>query len=161
MWKVVLPLVPQYLLLGKGYSFDGTDYYLSTQALSHGLRSVYEGAMISNDYHNGFLTLIIPLGIFGFLAFAAFCWGSLRALYANYRYGDPELNRINTFLLAYFIARLVFYLTIYGEFHLDLMIFTGIIGLSLTLNGGVRSKKPAAIQPAIERRAKTLQFQPV
>jgi hypothetical protein len=161
MWKVVLPLVPQYLLLGKGYSFDGTDYYLSTQALSHGLRSVYEGAMISNDYHNGFLTLIIPLGIFGFLAFAAFCWGSLRALYANYRYGDPELNRINTFLLAYFIARLVFYLTIYGEFHLDLMIFTGIIGLSLTLNGGVRSKKPAALQPMMQPKPKTLQFQPV
>ena len=96
--------------------------------------------MISSDYHQGILTLIIPFGIWGLLAFTAFCVGSVRALYRNYRYSPPELRSINTFLLSFFIGRLIFYLVFYGEFYLDLMLFTGTIGLSLSLNGGIRQE---------------------
>ncbi|MGH7950735.1 MAG: O-antigen ligase family protein [Limisphaerales bacterium] len=145
MWRTVLPLVPKYFWLGKGYTFDGTDFYLTSRKPWF---SSYEAAMISDDYHNGILTLIIPLGIWGVLGFAAFCWGALRSLYANYRHGDPELKRVNTFLLAFFIGRLIFYVTLYGEFTLDLLVFTGIVGLSLTLNGGVKQKAVAIARPA-------------
>lgn len=138
MWRVTIPLVPQYLLLGKGFNFDGTDYYLTTLGAQRGMSSVYDAAMISSDYHQGILTLIIPFGIWGLLAFVAFCVASLRVLYRNYRYCPLGFRSINTFLLSFFVGRLIFYLFIYGEFYLDLMLFTGTVGLSLSLNGGVR-----------------------
>lgn len=148
MWKVVLPDVPQYLLRGKGYGFSSTDFLLTQMAMQRGLFTAYEDTLITGNYHNGILTLIIPFGIWGAGAFAFFCWGALRALYANYRYGIPELHRINTFLLAYFLARLVFYVVFYGQFDLDLMIFIGTVGLSITLNGGVR-RKEVTIVPCV------------
>jgi hypothetical protein len=144
MWRVTIPLVPNYLLLGKGFNFDGTDYYLTTLGAQRGMSSVYDAAMISSDYHQGILTLIIPFGIWGLLAFVWFCVASIRVLYRNYRYSPPELRVINTFLLSYFVGRLVFYLSIYGEFYLDLMLFTGTIGLSLSLNRGVQQKTDIA-----------------
>ena len=78
--------------------------------------------------------------IFGFLAFFWFCLASIRVLYANYRYGESHLRMVNTFLLPYFCARLLFYLTVYGQFDLDFVIFTGTVGLSIALNDGVRSR---------------------
>ncbi len=144
MWKVVLRDVPKYLLRGKGYGFSSTDLLLTQMAIQRGFFTAYEDTMITGNYHNGPLTLIIPFGIWGTLAFLAFCWGGWRALYANYRYGDPALSRINTFLLAYFVARLMCFFTFYGQFDLDLVVFTGTVGLSISLNGGV--KKPAEAQ---------------
>ena len=147
MWRVVLPIVPRYLWLGKGYNFDGMDYYLTTLGAERGFFRAYDAAIISSDYHQGILTLIIPFGIWGLLAFLAFCVASLRVLYHNYRDSPPELRRINTFLLSYFAARLVFYLNLYGEFDIDLMVFTGLIGMSLSLNGGVRQQAVSVPAP--------------
>ncbi len=161
MWRVTLPEVPKYLFRGKGFNFSSTDLMLTKTAMRRGLYDIYEATIISGDYHNGILTLIIPLGIYGFVAFLAFCWGSLRVLYANYRYGDPALRLINTFLLTYFLTRLVFYMVFYGEFFLDLMMFTGAIALSLTLNNGVRRKESPAPAPAMERGAMRRRFQPI
>jgi hypothetical protein len=159
MWRVVLPTVPRYLLLGKGYSFDGTDFYLTSVGSQRGIFRAFDAAMISSDYHQGILTLIIPFGIWGVLAFLAFCAASLRALYRNYRYSPPELRLTNTFLLSCFTGRLVFYLIFYGEFDLDLMLFTGLIGLSLSLNGGVR-KEAAEILPAPVEASEDWHLQP-
>lgn len=138
MWRVALPIVPRYLLLGKGFNFDGTDAYLTSLGAQRGMATSYDAAMISSDYHQGILTLIIPFGIWGMLAFLAFCAASVRVLYRNYRYTTPEFRSINTFLLSYFIGRLIFYSIFYGEFYLDLGLFTGAVGLSLSLNGGIR-----------------------
>lgn len=138
MWRIVLPEVPRYLLIGKGLSFSGTDMYLTQEAMKRHQLKHWEGALISSDYHNGILTLIIPFGIFGLAAFVWFCLAALRVLYRNYLYGEPELRMINTFLLAQFVARLLFYWVFYGQFNLDLFIFTGSVGMSLALNGGLR-----------------------
>lgn len=136
IWKTVLPEVPHYLLLGKGFTFNGTDYYLTAEAVKRGVYRSYEDTLISGNYHNGILTLIIPFGIFGVLGFGWFCWASLRMLRHNYLYGRPEFKILNTFLLAAFCSRLLFYVVFYGQFDLDLMVFTGIAGLSVSLNNG-------------------------
>ena len=160
MWRVTLPQVPRYLLLGKGFNFDGTDYYLTTLGALRGMSTSYDAAMISSDYHQGILTLIIPFGIWGLLAFLAFCAASLRVLYRNYRYSPPELQSINTFLLSYFIGRLIFYFIFYGEFFIDLGLFTGAIGLSLSLNGGIRQEAEAPA-PAPVASTEDWRLQPV
>jgi hypothetical protein len=160
MWRVALPTVPRYLLLGKGYNFDGTDYYLTTVGAERGIFRAYDASVISSDYHQGILTLIIPFGIWGLLAFSAFCVASLRVLYRNYRYSPPEFRLINTFLISYFVGRLLFYLIFYGEFNLDLMYFTGAIGISLSLNGGIRQKDAAIAPRTAELEPKGLEAQP-
>lgn len=139
MWKLLLPEVPKYLILGKGYGFNGTDYYLTQEAIRRGMYANYEDTLISGNYHNGILTLLIPFGIFGFSAFLWFCGSSWWVLWRNSRFGDPDLRVINNFLLTYFCARLLFYFVFYGQFDIDFFQFTGTVGMSVAINGGVRS----------------------
>jgi len=156
MWRVVLPEVPQYLWLGKGYTFSGTDFQLVQDAIRRGMFTSYEDTLVSGNYHNGLLTLIIPFGLPGTAVFAVFLFAGWRVLRRNYLYGLAELQSVNTFLLAYFMARLIFYVVFYGQFDIDLMVFTGLVGLSISINGGVRSAprqlpsgNPAALPPQL------------
>jgi hypothetical protein len=150
MWKVLIPEVPKYLLLGKGYSFSGTDYYLTSEAIRRGFYNSYEDVLISGNYHNGILTLLIPFGIFGFAAAFWFFWAALRVLINNWRYGDPVIHHVNTCLLSYFVARLTFYVVFYGQFDLDFAHFTGLVGLSIAINGGVKRPEVFAPEPEPE-----------
>ena len=73
------------------------------------------------------------------------------ALYRNHRYGPPELQKINTFLFTFFVTQTFFYIFVYGAFTNGLAIFTGTLGLSISLNGGVarKSREPLSA-PALE-----------
>lgn len=139
MWKRLLPEIPRYLIKGKGYAVDATDLYLAQNAQMLGLDAGTSVSTVAGDYHNGPLSVIIPFGIFGVLAFAWFIIASFRTLHHNYRYGDPALERINRYLLAAFFAKLVFFLTVFGSLYVDLAVFTGIVGMSVSLNGGIAS----------------------
>jgi len=153
MWRVLVPEIPKYLLKGKGYAINPTDLYLASLGAAQGLGASSEEAIVAGNYHNGPLSVIIPFGIFGSVCFLWFIAASMRALYLNYRHGDPRLKRINTFLLAIFVAWFVFFCGIFGGFHSDLHHFVGIVGLSIALNGGIR--RPVSV-PASE----TLQLAP-
>ena len=146
MWKIMVPEIPKYILIGKGYTFSGTDYFLTQEATRRGLYRAYESTLITGNYHSGLLTIIIPFGIFGLIAFFWFCWAALRVLYKNYQNGSDDLKTVNTFLLSFFVGRLIFYLFFYGQLELDLHIFTGAVGMSVALNGGVlREKAPEEV----------------
>jgi hypothetical protein len=73
---------------------------------------------------------------------------SLRVLYRNYRYSLPELKVCNTFLLAHFMAQLLCFFVTFGSFAEHFYVFTGIIGLSVSLNGGMRSSASAVQEEA-------------
>lgn len=139
IWERVIPTIPQYLLIGKGYSIDIREFE-STQAAKDSVAG--ETAELVQDYHSGPLSLLIPLGAFGVIGFGWFLIAGYRVLLSNYRYGLPEHHKLNTFLLAFFLTRALMFIAIYGSFQNDLAIFTGIIALSISLNAGVR--KPAA-----------------
>ena len=141
MWSILLPEVPKYLILGKGYSINPADLYLTYQAERRGLAKNYESALVGGSYHNGPLSIIIPFGIFGVIGFLWSIGAGIWALYRNYRYGDPELRVANTFLLAYFLMRVIVFLFIFGGMNSELFKFTGVLGLSVAINRGVR--KPA------------------
>jgi hypothetical protein len=147
MWQQVLPEVPKYFWLGKGMGISGGDLELAMELQRRGSLSSQEMMILAGDYHSGPLSLIIPLGIWGVIAFGWFLIASVRALYLNFRYGDESLKRINTFLLAYFIARIINYIFIFGGFYGDLAIFCGIVGLNIALNGGIR-QPTRALAPA-------------
>ena len=142
IWREVIPTIPQYLLLGKGYSINAAELEMARSTSAFTRSDAGEGTALAGDYHNGPLSLIIPFGIFGVIGFVWFLAAGFRVLLNNYRHGDPELRSINTFLLAYFAARVIFFFTIYGALEADLVAFAGLLGLSVSLNGGVRRPAP-------------------
>ena len=83
------------------------------------------------------LTLLIPFGIWGVIGFLWFAIASLRVLWLNYKNSEPAMKTVNTFLLAYFFSKFVFYCTVYGAFYVDMLVFTSTVALSITVNRGV------------------------
>lgn len=141
LWKSVWPDVPRYLLKGKGYTVDPSDLFMANQSDYRGWGSA-SLAIASGDYHSGPLSVLIPFGLFGALGFLWFAFAGIRVMYFNFQYGDPQLRRINAFLLAAFIGKLIFFFGIFGSLFSDLAMFTGLAGLSVSLNGDCwRSRK--------------------
>jgi O-antigen ligase len=138
MWQVLLGEVPKYLVLGKGYAINAADLYLAGQAERRGLVKGYEVSILAGAYHSGPLSVIIPFGIFGVIGFLWLLGAGLWVLYRNYRYGDPEMRLINTFLFAYFAMRVIVFFFIFGALDSELAKFTAILGLSVAINRGVR-----------------------
>jgi len=148
MWANVTPQIPQYLLLGKGFGINvqeslmAQDMVMSRRELDNSA-----AAQVAQDYHSGPLSVLIPLGIFGVLALLWFWYAGFRLLLANHRHGSPELQSINTFLLAFFITKILLFLFVFGSLHLDFYQFAGVLGLSIALNGGMAIK---AQSPVVE-----------
>jgi hypothetical protein len=137
MWRALLPQVSQYFWLGKGLAMSQQDF---SDAVQHGSIGGFEdqwGASLAGDYHNGPLSVIIPFGIWGLMAWIWFLAAGTKVLYRNYRYGDTGLRIINTYLFAAFLGRMLMFWFVVGGFYLDLMYYTGLLGLSVSLNGGV------------------------
>lgn len=161
LWRALLPQVPAHLLLGKGYAITPEDAQL--MGADSALRSIdpaEQGLAISGDYHSGPLSVIIPFGIWGAIVVLWFLIAGVWALHHNRLYGDPALQTINTFLLTAFLAKIIFFLFFFGAFAGDIVGFTGYLGLSISLNGGicrparhpaVATEGPSAVLPARPR----------
>jgi len=135
MWKRVLPEVPEYLLLGKGYTFSAKD--LASTRIRGISDTGTEGTELAGDFHSGPLSVIIPFGIPGTIAFLWFLVAGLKVLRNNYLFGDATFRRVNTFLLAHFIAKAIFFFAIFGSLYNDLQSFIGLLALSISINGGM------------------------
>ena len=158
MWTALLPQVPRHLLLGKGLAISPEDFntLLGPDSAIGQVGGVIDPSQdqlaLSYDYHNGPLSVLIPFGIWGAIAFLWFVAASLRVLYANFRYGDPVLQTLNTFLLGSFLAMLITFLLVGGGLHTDLMRFTGLVGLSVAFNGGVCRPVPQPVPETTQTR---------
>ncbi len=156
IWRALLPQIPQYLLLGKGYSFSEADWeYMGGGAFGGGqanaaaqLDSSQQALALSSDFHSGPLSTLIGFGIWGAIGMIWLVSATLWLLYRNYRYGDPELHTINAFLLANCITAVIIFLFIFGAFQNDIGTFAKLAGLSVALNWGVcrPQAKPATMQ---------------
>jgi hypothetical protein len=136
IWRSVLPEVPRYLFHGKGYALNSQELFMAEESSVRGYTSSRDAAAFVGNYHSGPLSLVIPFGIYGAVTFAWFLGVAMRVLYRNHRYGDPALRQINAYLLAFFVARVAFFVFIFGVFYSDLAYFTGLVGLSVALNRG-------------------------
>lgn len=142
VWRAVLPEVPQYLWIGKGHGLDSTQLELARYQVGRYFESDIQPAIIAGDYHQGILTTIIPYSVFGLGAFLWFAIAGWKILHRAFRHGDEELRSINTFLYAYYIVRLTYFVFVYGHLYADFYVFCGILAFSISLNRGpVRIKK--------------------
>jgi len=143
MWQELLPEIPKYLWLGKGLGINMADLAMIRP------NEDIEASELSGDYHSGPLSLIIQFGIWGVIGFLWLVCAGLRVLYRNYRYGNPAFRTMNRFLLAYFIAKLAMFLFVVGGIHGDLPALLGLLGVSVSLNGGEARKPVTVPQPVM------------
>jgi len=143
IWRIMFPQVPKYLIKGKGYSLDPSELYMAS------FDSTYSVALIAQNYHNGFLSIIIPFGIFGVIGLVWFLVACLRYLNHQYRFGNPAHQKINNVLFALFIVKVITFIGIFGHFYADLPVFVGLIGLSISLNGPLEQQAEEKLAPEI------------
>jgi hypothetical protein len=143
MWHDLWPKVPQYLLLGKGYGLTMEDYQMMGQGtfarggLAEQMDASEGGLAISGDYHSGPFTTIIPFGIWGSFGMLWLMAAVVRVTYRNYKYGDPELKTVNTFLFMISVYGVFSFFFIFGGFHNDVGGFAKTAAFSIALNWGV------------------------
>jgi hypothetical protein len=138
MWRLAAADAPKYLLLGKGYLISKDDFAYMTSTWTQGeVGAENRGSYIAGDYHNGPLSLIMPLGIWGVVGFLWFIYAGGRALYRNYQYGGLHYKTINTFLFATYVAQVLMFFFVFGSVHSQMFQFTGLVGFSVALNGGI------------------------
>jgi hypothetical protein len=138
MWKALLPQVPSHLLLGKGYALTPEDaQFMGGDSAFHSIDAADQGLAIAGDYHNGPLSVILPFGIWGVIAVLWFLIAGVWALHRNRLYGDPALQTVNTFLYAAFLTKIIGFIVVFGALSNDVQGFGGLLGLSISLNGGI------------------------
>jgi hypothetical protein len=162
MWRALLPDIPKYLWLGKGFAIDPKDLYFAQEGVRFGGASPIDGSIVAGDYHNGPLSVIIPFGIWGVCAFVWFIAASIRALWINYKNSEPEMRTVNTFLLCFFLTKVLFFVVFFGAFYVELVLFTSTIALSISINRGVRTvrREQVSVQPARREPEVTGTWQP-
>jgi hypothetical protein len=145
LWGAVWPEVHRYFWRGRGLSLEARDYEAATLEGDMVRRPsfLYATEVATGDFHSGPLTVIVPFGIWGVLAWLWFLGAGIRATYLNYRHGDSALSKVNTFLFAYFLTRTVVFFLVFGNLYSDIPLFTGLLGLSMAINGGIREPAPA------------------
>jgi hypothetical protein len=138
MWKALLPQVPRYLLVGKGYAITMEDFQnMGRDSAFHTVDMSQQGLALSGDYHNGPLSVIIPFGIWGVIVFLWVVIAGMRVLYCNFRHGAASLRTVNTYFWVLYLYIFLRFLFVYGSFTDDMMFFASTIGFSIALNGGV------------------------
>lgn len=164
IWKAVLPQVPHYFWLGKGLAMTERDYAFAAANLAGETTAFSDDqswAALSADYHNGPLSVIIPFGIWGAIAFLWFLISGFRVVLKNYRYGNSDLKIANTYLLAAYVGQVIGFMVIYGSLYSDMRLFVGWVGLSVAINNGVA--KPVVepvVQTVAEKRSRRLIARP-
>ena len=156
IWRATWPKVPQYLLLGKGYSLNKQDFDLIgsgqfTMFQSSHIEADSDTLAISGDYHSGPLSTLMGFGIWGAIGILWLMAATVFVTYRNFKYGDPELRVFNVYLLASSINCIVFFFFIFGGFQNDVGSFARLAGFSIAMNGGLARPAPkAAYNPRIK-----------
>ena len=160
IWRDTYPQVPKYLLLGKGYGIDrGEMDTLNNRNFRY--LSVADQVAISGNYHSGPLSLLMPFGAWGGIALLWLWFAGCPALYNNYRYGDSAFRVINGFLFAYFVVRIFMFLVVFGAIENDVAYFAVLLGLSVSINGGIRRPPPVPVAKLVKSRVSLMAGPPL
>jgi hypothetical protein len=147
IWRDTWPKVPQYLLLGKGYSLSQEDFDMiqggtfASMGASH-LDASNEALAISSDFHNGPLSTLIPFGLWGGIGMIWLMGATFFVTYRNFKYGEETLKNFNTFMFVTCIGSIIGFFFIFGAFQDDVGTYARMAGFSLAINGGL-AKRPA------------------
>jgi len=134
MWRAVLPQVPQYLLVGKGYAVSSLDFNLLTETMRPfaplPASSKNQFFAIAGAYHNGPLSVVMTFGLWGVITWVWFLAAGFWVLYRNYRYGIRRCKKQTCFVCGFCFAHRLFPHDI-GQIDMDVTMFGGWLALAL------------------------------
>ena len=146
LWTSLLPEVPHHLLLGKGYAITPETFSEmmdnGSLSISKQVDSSQQSLSLSSDFHNGPLSVILPFGVWGTIAFLWFLGAGFWVLLRNYKSGIPALLILNRFLLVAFLVKCLIFFTVFGALQGDIYLFSAYVGLSIAFNNGVCRLRP-------------------
>ena len=121
LWKEGLRQFPRYVWLGKGFAYNSAES-LEAMRPSYGLPyDPIKWAVVQADYHQGLLSMVILLGVFGA---AFFLWIMVKEIRANTRFTrTAEINSISRYhrvLSVLFLLEFIYFITIGGQAHVNI-----------------------------------------
>jgi len=138
MWEILWAEVPDHLLVGKGFAIDPQALQLSDYNAASGYGIQAEWAVLAGEYHNGPISVLLPFGIWGALAFLWFIAAAMLRFRFLCRQSPPSLARLNRVLFAMFISKLILFAVVVGSIYSDLVEFVAVLGIAEALNAGAR-----------------------
>jgi O-antigen ligase len=115
VWRAACKSIPEYFWLGKGLAFDGNLLMAAMSGSSDW--DPISWALIEGSYHNGYLSLLLGFGIFGFvIGLALMLTVTWRVIALNFApWKNPRLKLCYQAFLASLTATVIVYLTVYGD----------------------------------------------
>jgi O-antigen ligase len=157
LWLDAIKQIPEYLFIGKGFTFQGN--FRELLAMAGGDEYVRMWALENSAYHNGILSLLICTGLPGLLLGTGFLvCGLLRyhRLASTFK-RNPSLHALWAALFSSVLVTVILYFTVYGDVFVSfpsiLFYFSLLEGLYFTFvsSGKTDSLDPAPSSPVDNR----------
>jgi hypothetical protein len=164
MWEALLPQIPKYLMLGKGYKISSETYDLSMAAnspIQRAIDAAEDPLALASEFHSGPLSVVIPLGLWGVATWLWFWIAGFYVVWRNFRFGDSDLRHVNNFIFASYIMKFIMFIFVAGNLVNDMAGFTGLVGLSVAINSGVRGRHQSPASALAARKVIPYRPQPV
>jgi len=114
LWKEALRYLPDYWLVGKGFSYDKMEFIYAFQSLDD-----LRWALVSGSYHNGWLSMLLCTGVIGMvLCLILLVMPVVRHWKRQYAtWKNPFFKRLHGVFLAALTITAGAFVAIYGEVH--------------------------------------------
>jgi hypothetical protein len=133
MWRAMLSMIPEYLLVGRGLGFDLREAYAAYTMASDRMYHLF--MIATHNYHNGPLWLLVDLGLGGLLAGMAVMIGGI--FYYGRRMHELPANTVwrSVFVVfyAFFSAYSLFFFVVIGTHNILPRILVAAAILEVTL----------------------------
>jgi hypothetical protein len=115
VWLVALQEIPKYLWIGRGFAYSQSD--LITARSAHLMAGEANWAVVQGYFHNGWLSLLILLGVVGLaIGFALLLSIAVRHVrLTRAAWSRPPLQRYHRVLTAWLLLQVASYWLIYGD----------------------------------------------
>lgn len=115
IWLLMLAEIPNYLWIGRGIAYAGSDYAAAGSA--NVMAGEANWAIVAGYYHNGALSLLILFGLAGILVGLALTLGAcVRHVRLSRRaWMDGRLGHYHRVLTAWLVVQVLFYWLVYGD----------------------------------------------
>ncbi len=114
LWGEALKTLPDHWLIGKGFVFTGVEL---ERLMWYQFSDDIAWALVASAYHNGHLSLLLGLGVGGYVTGI----GVLVSFFIRHtriqriEWADPELKKFHLLFFAYFAVQALTYVTLYGD----------------------------------------------
>lgn len=123
LWREGMKKLPNYWLVGKGYAFSEKE----AVAVSGANRATDEisWAIVTSSYHNGPISLLLGLGIFGLLIGIGLmiAIAGRHGRFLKKPWNDPKLKQCHQVIYAMYVVQVAVFLTIYGDVQISFPVF--------------------------------------